>query len=174
MIIEPDLVILTTYIFIFASLSFTEITCHMKLYLMRHGQAASPQVDPQQGLSREGRTEIEQLANRLSEQGIQFSCVYHSEKTRAQQTAEIMASIITPDVAPKMCTGLKPNDDPRSLIPEIETWQEDTLVTSHLPFVPGLLAELTGQTQSMGLVPGTIICLVKENDAWQIEWVESP
>ena len=35
----------------------------MKLYLMRHGQAASFEVDPKQGLSNEGKAAIEQLAH---------------------------------------------------------------------------------------------------------------
>ena len=105
----------------------------MKLYLMRHGQAASPQVDPQQGLSDEGRADIEQLAQRLAGQGIEFGQVFHSEKARAQQTAEIMVSILAPNVTPQMRSGLKPNDDPRLLLPEIESWQQDTLITSHPP-----------------------------------------
>lgn len=146
----------------------------MKLYLMRHGQAASPQVDPQQGLTGEGKADIEQLAKRLAEQGIQFSQVLHSEKARAQQTAEIMASLLAPNVAPQMHNGLKPNDNPALLLPDIKSWQQDTLVISHLPFVPGLLAELTGQPQGMGFVPGRIICLTSGYDNWQIEWNESP
>jgi len=146
----------------------------MKLYLMRHGQAASPQIDPQKGLSDEGRAGIEQLAQRLAGQGVQFDQIFHSEKARAQQTAEIMASILARRVTPQMRSGLKPNDDPHLLLAEIEGWQQDTLITSHLPFVPTLLAELTGKPQGMGLVPGTIICLVKAKQAWQVEWIESP
>jgi len=145
----------------------------MKLYLMRHGQAASPQVDPQQGLTPEGRVAIEQLAQRLAMQGVLFAQVFHSEKTRARQTAEIMTSIMAPNVAPQQRTGLKPNDDPRPLIPEIESWQQDTLITSHLPFIPNLLSLLTGDLQSIVLIPGTVVCLVKENTVWRIEWVES-
>lgn len=146
----------------------------MKLYLMRHGQAASPQVDPQQGLSEEGRREIEQLAKRLAGQGIRFGQAFHSDKVRAQQTAQIMVSTISPNVVPQMRSGLKPNDDPHLLLADIESWQKDTLIASHLPFVPGLLAELIKQPQGMGFVPGSIICLSKINDGWQIEWIESP
>lgn len=145
----------------------------MKLYLMRHGQAASPQVDPQQGLTPEGRVAIEQLAQRLAMQGVLFSQVFHSEKTRARQTAEIMTRVMAPNVAPQQRTGLKPNDDPQSLLSEIENWHEDTLITSHLPFIPNLLSLLTGDLQSIALIPGTVVCLVKENAAWRIEWVES-
>ena len=146
----------------------------MKLFLMRHGQAANPQVDPQQGLTDKGKAQIEQLAKRLAGQGIQFGQVLHSEKARAQQTAEIMASVLAPNITVQMRTGLKPNDDPRLLLPEIERWQHDTMITSHLPFVPSLLAELTNQPQNMGFVPGTIICLSKEEGRWKVEWLESP
>jgi len=146
----------------------------MKLYLMRHGQAASPQVDPQQGLTREGRVAIEQFAQRLAQQGVTFSQVFHSEKARAQQTAEIMTRLIASTVIPQQRTGLKPNDDPRLLIPVIERWQDDTLITSHLPFIPSLLSLLTGGLQSIALTPGTLVCLLKDNSGWRIEWVASP
>lgn len=146
----------------------------MKLYLMRHGQAASPQVDPQQGLTEEGRAEIEQLARRLAKQAVYFEQVLHSEKARARQTAEIMATVLAPGVIPQERRGLKPNDDPAELIPEIEAWNEDTLITSHLPFVPNLLTELTGQAQGMGFVPGSVICLIKQGEVWRLEWIEAP
>ena len=85
-----------------------------------------------------------------------------------------MTSVLSPNVIPQMRSGLKPNDDPRDLLADIQSWHKDTLIASHLPFVPGLLTELTGQPQGMGFVPGTVICLTKENDDWQIEWIESP
>lgn len=146
----------------------------MKLYLMRHGQAASPQVDPQQGLSDAGRAEIEQLAQRLAGQGVHVHQVLHSEKARARQTAEIMAHILAPDITPQQRSGLKPNDDPRLLLAEIEGWQQDTLITSHLPFVPSLLFLLLGVNQNIALVPGTLVCLRKENSRWEMEWATSP
>ena len=149
----------------------------MKLYLMRHGQAASPDIDPQQGLSPVGREGIERLAERLAGQGIHIDQVLHSDKARAQQTAEIMAAVLAPGVTPQMRRGLKPNDEPADFVPELECLQEDTLIASHLPFVPGLLAVLTGSfdlEQGMSFLPGTIICLSKAKDAWQIEWIESP
>lgn len=150
----------------------------MKLYLMRHGQAASPQVDPLQGLTGEGRADIEKLAKRLAGKGVQFRQVFHSDKARARQTAQIMAEYLAPNIMPQMLRGLKPNDDPGQLLAEIENWQKDTLLTSHLPFVPGLLAELTGQPgyreQGMGFAPGTVVCLERQNSDWLVEWVESP
>jgi phosphohistidine phosphatase len=146
----------------------------MKLYLMRHGKAAAAQDDPEEGLTDQGRLEIEQLARRLVEQGVTFDRVLHSEKTRAKQTASIMASIVAPKVIPQEKSGLKPNDEPRDFIPELESWQQDTLVTSHLPFVPLLLTRLTGENYGMNIVPGSVFCLDKTDGDWRVEWVMSP
>lgn len=146
----------------------------MKLYLMRHGQAENPDIDPACGLSPTGRIEVEQLAQRLAKQGIQLAEVYHSEKARAQQTALIMAKWLAPSITPRQRRGLKPNDDPSMLLPELECLDRDTLLVSHLPFVPTLLTELTGQPASMNFVPGMIVCLENSSGRWQVEWVESP
>lgn len=149
----------------------------MKLYLMRHGQAASKQVDPEQGLTAGGKAEIKKLARQLAGQNVQVAQIYHSEKTRARQTAEIMSRFIAPDVIPKAHAHITPNDDPHTLLPEINEWQIDTLITSHLPFVPNLLTlliENSSAIQNISFVPGTVVCLLKEDSAWSIEWVASP
>ena len=146
----------------------------MKLYLMRHGQAASIEVDPEQGLSSIGKTGIEQLAHKLAQQGVTFKQVFHSEKARAQQTAEIMANILAPDATPTIKTNLKPNDNPVLLLPEINALQETTLITSHLPFIPHLRMLLTGNNQPGNFVPGTIACLAKNGSQWQLEWITHP
>lgn len=153
----------------------------MKLYLMRHGEAASKEDDPKQGLSNNGKHAIEKLAHKLShqahqskEQKINVEQVFHSEKARAQQTAEIMASILAPGVTPHCRGNLKPNDNPEEILSDIETWATDTLITSHLPFIPNLLNLLTKHQQSIRFNPGTIVCLSKGNSHWNVEWVASP
>ena len=150
----------------------------MKLYLMRHGQAASPLQDPEQGLTAGGRVDIERLAKQLKQQGIQIAQFFHSEKTRARQTAEIMAHCLAPEVELKVHAHIKPNDDPRQIISEINDWQEDTLITSHLPYIPNLLSQLTddfGSNHAISFDPGTVIFLDKEDDTkWHISWVTSP
>ena len=153
----------------------------MKLYLMRHGEAASKEDDPNQGLSNSGKHAIEKLAHKLlhqthqaKEQKINIEQVFHSEKARAQQTAEIMTSILAPGVTPHCRENLKPNDNPEEILSDIETWTTDTLITSHLPFIPNLLNLLTKHQQSIRFNPGTIVCLSKGNSNWNLEWVASP
>ena len=148
----------------------------MMLYLMRHGEAASVQDDPEQGLTTEGKNQIEKLAQRLSDEGLKFSDVFHSEKTRARQTAEIMRDFIAPDIKTTTHLHIKPNDDPALIISEINHFTENTLITSHLPFVPNLIFTLTGKLpEGINFVPGTVVCLEKiHNSAWTIRWAISP
>jgi phosphohistidine phosphatase len=146
----------------------------MKLYLMRHGQAANKDVDPEQGLTNYGKSAIEQLAHKLLDQGMRFSQVMHSEKTRARQTAEIMSHIISPDAALQQRKNLTPNSDPADLLEEINDWSDGTLVVSHLPFIPNLLKRLVDSHQVIALEPGTVVCLSKKGPQWQVDWIMSP
>lgn len=149
----------------------------MKLYVMRHGQAAASPQEPEQILTREGHSGVEKQANRLKRQGIQVSQVIHSTKTRARQTAEIMAQHIAAEITVRPHTNIKPNDDPRWLIKDINDWHEDTLVVSHLPFIPALLMELTGDQKAIAAInfqPGTIICLQHNGTTWEIDSATAP
>lgn len=150
----------------------------MKLYLMRHGEALSPQEDPERGLTDNGKFKIESVAKHLQQQGLMFQHVYHSKKKRAQQTAEIMTRIISPNITPTVHQNITPNDDPNFILAEVNGWKEDTLITSHLPFVPNLMTLLTGQDAFLTAITfetGTIVCLQKNNNsAWTIEWSTCP
>ena len=142
----------------------------MRVYLMRHGQAEDPSIDPEQGLTEEGKLAIQQIAKELVEKSVHFNQVYHSTKKRAQQTANIVASIVSPDVSPQTMDNLKPGDNPANIIDTLNQWTEDTLLVSHLPFIPSLLVLLTGIQNTLRFEPGTVVCLNRSADQWQLEW----
>lgn len=150
----------------------------MKLYLMRHGKAENPGQDPEQGLTQEGQSEIEALARFLGEKEVQFKHVWHSPKTRARQTAETMARIISPHAEFHVHEYMKPNDHTGIVEGDIKTWEQDSLIVSHLPFLPRLLSLLpgdTGATHAITFEPGTVVSLSKKGqDEWKINWVISP
>lgn len=149
----------------------------MNLYIMRHGQAAAPSADQEQILTKEGQMGIEELAIKLGQQGIKLAHIFHSGKARARQTAEIMATMIGTNIDLKVHADIKPDNDPQQLINDISDWHEDTLVVSHLPFIPHLITLLTADNQgahSITFQPGTIVCLTPNNSAWNIEWVTMP
>lgn len=150
----------------------------MKLYLMRHGEALSAEADPERGLSDSGKEKIKALAKHLHKQHLTFQCVYHSMKKRAMQTAEIMSEILSPDIQLQLMQNITPTDDPGLVMAEINTWNKDTLMTSHLPFLPNLVTLLTGQDVFLSAISfeaGTTICLEKNNnDNWDIKWSTAP
>jgi phosphohistidine phosphatase SixA len=93
-------------------------------------------------------------------------------------TLVVLTSIISPEVIPTIHNHIAPNDDPLTLVSEINDWNEDTLITSHLPFVPNLVTTLTGQDvflSNISFETGTVVCLERGNQAtWIINWAASP
>ena len=145
---------------------------------MRHGEALSPDKDPERGLTDGGKIKIEQLAQHLKEKGIHFSQVFHSPKKRARETAEIMASIISPNTVLSVHKHISPNDDPQHLIADINDWNKDTLIASHLPFVPNLVTTLTREDvflSGISFETGTVVCIERNEQAdWSISWSVTP
>ena len=82
----------------------------MDVYLMQHGEAVSAEVDPDRPLTPEGIAHVSAVAAHAAACGVRVDRVVHSGKTRAAQTAAILAGALgCPDVL--AAHGLKPNDD---------------------------------------------------------------
>lgn len=145
---------------------------------MRHGKADHVPDDSEQQLTVDGRAGIERLAQDLSKKDLQIEQIFHSEKTRARQTAEIMARHLAPNITLNERSDFKPNSDPKPLLLEIGGWKKNTLITSHLPFVPSLLILLLGDqksTYNISFEPGTLVCLEKQDKGdWLFQWVAAP
>ena len=60
----------------------------MNLYLVHHGEAVGPEVDPRRPLSAAGREAVVKLAAAAAARGARPEIVWHSGKLRARQTAE--------------------------------------------------------------------------------------
>lgn len=150
----------------------------MKIYLMRHGEALSPQKDPERGLTDKGKFNVELVAKHLQNQGVTFSHLLHSKKKRARETAEIMGSILAPGITLSVHDKVTPNDDPTLIFSEINSWDKDTLIASHLPFIPNLMTLLTEKDAYMTAITfetATVICLEKVNSyKWAIKWHTAP
>lgn len=149
----------------------------MKLYLMRHGEALSPQVDPERGLTDNGKLNIKKVAEHLKQKAVCFEQVLHSEKKRARETAEIMTDILAPGLKARSHQHISPNDDPEIILTEIYGWDKDTLIASHLPFVPNLITALTGKDTYLSAITfetGTVVCLEKNGNDWLVSWSTAP
>ncbi len=150
----------------------------MKLYLQRHGEAKSAQQDPQRGLTPHGQQQIKNVAAAMKKTGADPKLVYHSGKRRAEETAQISCGILAPSLTIRQLDGMKPNDPPEALLPMLESMQQDTLLVSHLPFLPtltGLLVTNLGQHAYLEFGTGTVVCLQSDdNQQWMISWILSP
>jgi broad specificity phosphatase PhoE len=83
----------------------------MALLLVQHGKSLSKEVDPEQGLSEEGRAETGKMASSARKHGVWIARIEQSGKTRAAQTAEIFASALQPADGVRKVDGLSPLDN---------------------------------------------------------------
>ncbi len=150
----------------------------MKLYLARHGKAVPQDVDPDCPLSGNGEEEIKNLASSLSQSGVQVSHVAHSGKTRARQTAQILAGSIAPGAAVTAIKGLKPMDPVEPAAKMAAGFKEDTLLVGHLPFMEELLSLLVAGDKEAGVAQfttGAVACLKLDDDGnFSMIWMTTP
>jgi len=150
----------------------------MKLYLMQHGKPVPKEEDPERPLSSKGIDEINKMAEFLKKRGIRVDKIFHSGKTRAMQTAEIMISMLSPDKKPMERKGLSPMDDVKYFVEQIREVEEDIMIVGHLPHLAKLTSFLVAGSESVSIVAfqqGGLVCLSRDNDLhWHISWMLVP
>lgn len=143
----------------------------MKIYIGRHGLANSAVIDPHVSLSHQGQRETEEIAKLLSKYTLDIRQIYHSDKVRAAQTAEILASNL------KIPRQTLPLLNPSSSIEPIISHLEDgAMYIGHLPTVEDLVCELVLKKPIpfVSFIPSTLICLEQVGESWVINWIISP
>ena len=150
----------------------------MRLYLARHGTAASPAVDPACGLSRQGREGIARLAEFIKSLSLRPAEVWHSGKDRAEQTAQILATALGGSPPVTQHAGLNPNDSPMIIAGELEAEERDLMLVGHLPFMSLLSSYLLareGPPEVVRFRTGTLACLQRGSEQlWHLEWTVHP
>jgi phosphohistidine phosphatase len=150
----------------------------MALYLVQHGKSLPKDQDPDQGLSEEGKAETEMIAKTAKEKGVTVSQIRHSVKTRARQTAEILAQALIPNQGVQEISGIKPMDDVAEAAANLDP-SENVMLVGHLPFMERMTAFLvTGSIDKpiLKFQNSGIVCLDKDADAqaWVILWALLP
>ncbi len=148
----------------------------MKVYVVRHGDAADAAVDGERPLSDFGRSQIERISDFLRSKSIRVDSVWHSTKLRARQTAEMLHEAIGGELSERK--GLSPNDSAVETAGELRHWpEEDVCIVSHLPFVSLLASELLAGSPVAAWNFGTaaVLCLEREpTGRWWANWFISP
>ncbi|EKD91676.1 MAG: phosphohistidine phosphatase SixA [uncultured bacterium] len=151
----------------------------MKLYVMRHGIAASADMNSKRPLTEAGRQGVEKIARYLINSDTTITQIIQSGILRAEETSKIIATELR---IPKTISSPELLGDQGSIDAILEllpNWKEDTLLIGHLPLLFQLINRLViGNMYREPIVdfsPGTIVCLDSFSPKrWMIEWMLSP
>jgi phosphohistidine phosphatase len=153
----------------------------MALYLVQHGISAPKGVDPEKGLTRQGREETDRIAQVAINYQINVSKVIHSGKNRAAQTAVIFHTALAVKAPIEIISGINPLDDVRRFARSIKP-DENALVVGHLPFMQRLVSYLTTGSEEIRVYQfqnSGIVCLDASQGPdsavdWFIKWTLNP
>jgi len=147
----------------------------MKLYLVQHGKALSKELDPARGLSKEGLFETEAVAQFLSSKQLKIDQIWHSDKTRSKQTADIFARGLSVSKLMER-DDISPNDTVEFLPQEIHEEGKSVLIAGHNPFLAKLFSLLiTGSAHSdIGGITNSGVVALRYDETWEIDWIITP
>jgi phosphohistidine phosphatase len=150
----------------------------MKVYLVRHGEAVSSQLDPERPLSKQGLAEVRKVASFIKPLKISVEHIWHSSKLRASQTAEILSESVSVEKDCSAHKGLGPNDNVTIIADELEAYNTNLMIVGHLPFLAYLTSLLVSGKEAADIIAfdaGSIACLNRSDPSrWQIEWMITP
>jgi phosphohistidine phosphatase len=150
----------------------------MFLYLVQHAEAKSEEEDPARDLTERGRIDIENVAHHLKRLNLQVRQIVHSGKTRAQSTANILATHVKPPAGVSEAPGLAPLDDPEIWAGRIANLDEDILLVGHLPHLARLAALLMSGDKERMLINFQMAGVVRLRrmaaSQWAVDWMIVP
>ena len=148
-----------------------------QIYFAQHGLAVDKSENPDRPLSAEGIRQTQTVANQLKKLSIPVSKIFHSEKVRAQQTADIFANAVSAPSA--FLDDMAPMDNCNILINKLRT--DNTLYVGHLPHLDKVISTLVTKdefSKVLQFANSGIICLsqVDNNDSrnYSIRWYLTP
>lgn len=153
----------------------------MALYLVQHGISAAKDIDPERGLTDQGRAETERIAQVAGGYGVKVGRIVHSGKKRAAQTASIYHDVLSLKTSLEAVPGLNPLDDVRGFTEGI-TADANLMVVGHMPFMQRLVAYLVAGSAELKIYQfqnSGIVCLDADEQAdgrldWFIKWTLNP
>ena len=151
----------------------------MILYLVQHADAMRDQENPSRPLSGKGWSDINKMADYAQAHlDIEVPRILHSGKTRARQTAEMLAKGVSPTPRVEEVDSLDPNQDPQLWARRLTQMAEDVMLVGHLPHVGKLASLLLCEDSGQSVVSfqaGGILSLEKgEGGTWSVQWMLVP
>ena len=113
----------------------------MAIYIVQHGKCLPKSEDPEKGLTSEGKLESARIADVARGYAVKVTAIFHSDKKRAHETAEIFAARLDPEKGIQSRGGMNPMDDVSAFADQLPLNQNIMLV-GHLPFLERLISLL--------------------------------
>jgi len=143
----------------------------LDIYLIQHAESIPEKEDPARPLSDEGKATMEKVAALAAHLKIKPDFIFHSEKLRAKQTAEILARHLGLTDKLRERQGLGPLDP----VAPVAQWLKEQpakglvglAIVGHLPFLDKLASLLITDNENFGVVSfqnGAIAKLVPTPD----------
>lgn len=150
----------------------------MKAYLVQHAKALAKQQDPDRPLTHEGREELGRVATFAAHSGqVNIGRIWNSGKTRASQSAQILADALMPPLGVRSAEGMDPGDPPQLWGERLPEMSQDVMLVGHMPHLSRLASLLlTGdpEREAVQFENGGIVCLEYDGQRWSLDWAVTP
>lgn len=150
----------------------------MLLYLVRHGEALPDSSDDQRRLSHQGIKDVRAVAHFLKEKKVHILAIYHSTKTRARQTAELLSADLQTKKNLIEKAGMGPSDPVKGTADLIDQQRKDVMFVGHMPFMGDLVSLLITGELGRNIVSfptaGVVILEKSAKTSWVIRDAISP
>jgi len=146
----------------------------MTLFFVQHGLAVAKEINPDRPLSEEGRQETASVSAHLRNAGVSVRRIYHSGKTRAEETAQILTGQIG-DGKTYQLSGMGPNDDVKEFAATLD--EDGAMYVGHLPHMEKLVSYLVTGDENAGAVKFSnsgVVCIEKDSAGFQVIWYLTP
>jgi phosphohistidine phosphatase len=148
------------------------------VFLVQHARALAKEENPDRPLTPIGKDELRKVAAIVSaDVAVDLARIWHSGKTRAAQTAEVLAQHFHPRLGVRSSDGLSPLDDPRVWQGRLAEMEQQVMLVGHLPYMErlaGLLIAGDPDRQVLEFQNAGIVCLRRKEGQWRIRWTVTP
>jgi len=149
------------------------------VFLVQHAEARKKEEDPERHITEKGKEETTKIARFFTENiGISIDKIIHSTKTRARETAEILAQYIKPRKGSQEEADLEPLADPKIWAKKLGEIEENIMIVGHLPHLSKLTSILLCGDPDVEIVRfrySNIVCLERtEEGKWILNWIIRP
>jgi phosphohistidine phosphatase len=146
------------------------------IFLMRHADAVSDEVDAARPLSTRGREQVAKVCSLLGPVP-EFKPVeiWHSPLVRSRETATLLAAGLGLNVPLLLKPGLEPDDDPSRIAAQLANETRKIAIVGHEPHLGVLASIMVHGPQRPGVFypfsKASMIALTRSGEVWKARWL---